>query len=108
MDLKHCLQAACLAHVPVRLVALAAIALVSIAPAAFAEGNDAWGDSSNGYGRYMRAMARRRPGMAGTRQPIPRTDTPQAMVPPEAALARPVLGARLSKSDAQPSSCIPR
>jgi hypothetical protein len=52
MDLKHCLQAACLAHVPVRLVALAAIALVSIAPAAFAEGNDAWGDSSNGYGRY--------------------------------------------------------
>jgi hypothetical protein len=52
MDLKHHLQTAGLAWVPVKLVALAAVALVSIAPAAFAEGNDAWENSSNGYGRY--------------------------------------------------------
>ena len=49
MDLN---QTAGLARVRVRLVALAAIALVFIAPAAFAEGNSAWGNAENGYGQY--------------------------------------------------------
>ena len=62
MDLKHHLQTAGLARVPIRVVALAAVALVSIAPAALAEGNDAWANGSDGYGRYHESNGSARTG----------------------------------------------
>jgi hypothetical protein len=52
MDLKHRFQIAGLARVSLTLAALATISLLSIAPAALAQGNDAWANSSNGYGWY--------------------------------------------------------
>jgi hypothetical protein len=52
MNIKHLLQTASLASVPVSPVALAIVGLVFVAPAALAEGNDAWGNASNGYGKY--------------------------------------------------------
>ena len=53
MDQKHRLQiAAGLARVSLTLAALATITLLSIAPAALAQGNDGWANSSNGYGWY--------------------------------------------------------
>lgn len=49
MNLKHHLQTAGPASVLVRLAALAALALLSITPAALAQSNG-WGTQDNGYG----------------------------------------------------------
>lgn len=62
MDPRYHLQTTGLARVPVRLMALAAVGLVAIAPAALAQGNDGWSNASNGTVGITRAVARRRPG----------------------------------------------
>ncbi len=51
MDLKHRLPIAGLARISLA-AALAIMTLLSVAPAAVAQGNDAWANTSNGYGWY--------------------------------------------------------
>jgi hypothetical protein len=81
-----------------------AVGLLSIAPAAVAADNG-WGNARTATVGITRAIARRRPGMAGTR-PMQKASTTKARVLPESAVARPVLRLRRSKSDAQPPGWV--
>lgn len=67
MDLRYHLQTTGLARVPVRLMALPAVGLVAIAPAALTQGNDGWSNASNGYGRYHESNGSAQAGKLGFR-----------------------------------------
>ena len=51
MKLNHHLRTSGPARIPVAVPALAALALLSVAPAALAQSNG-WGTQENGYGQY--------------------------------------------------------